>query len=328
MTETTSKTSRPRRPNRWFGRNSRQGNWIAALIIIVATTVLLLLTTDDFATPQNASNLLAQAMPLIIVAIGQMIVIVLAGMDLSVGSVMSLTTAILALDGSPFVLIPLVFLAATSIGLVNGIAIVRLNVHPIIATLSMQFIVIGIAQLLRPVAGGSVPDVVVGMVAGSLLGIPAPVFWAVFVVAAGWKILHGSRFGLHLFAIGGGVASGQTDTAHNFGLKDGRNIVLAYVLSALFAALAGIFIAGRIASGDPSVGSQFALDSITAVAIGGTQLSGGIGGLHGTILGAILMALLANGMNLANLSAFLQGAIKGIILLLVVALQSRKKMGL
>lgn len=328
MTNHVKTTGRPRAAIRLFGKNSRQGNWWAALLIIFLTTVLLITTTDDFATPQNASNLLAQAMPLIIVAIGQMIVIVLAGMDLSVGSVMSLTTAILALDGSPFVLIPLVFLAATAVGLVNGIAIVRLNVHPIIATLSMQFIVLGIAQLLRPVAGGSVPEVVVTLVTGSVLGIPAPVFWAVAVIGIGWKILHGSRFGLHLFAIGGGVASGQSDTAHNFGLKDQRDIVLAYVLSALFAALAGFFIAGRIASGDPSVGSQFALDSITAVAIGGTQLSGGVGGLHGTILGAILMALLANGMNLANLSAFLQGAIKGVILLLVVALQSRKKMGL
>lgn len=328
MSTSSSTPSRPRKPNCWFGRNSRQGNWLAALSIIAVTTMLLLLTTEDFATPQNASNLLAQAMPLIILAIGQMIVIVLGGMDLSVGSVMSLTTAILALDGSPFVLIPLVFLAATSIGLVNGVAIVRLNVHPIIATLSMQFIVLGIAQLLRPVAGGSVPDVVVSLVTGSLLGIPAPAFWAVLVVAAGWKILHGSRFGLHLFAIGGGAASGQADTAHNFGLNDQRNIILAYVLSALFAAIAGCFIAGRIGSGDPGVGAQFALDSITAVAIGGTQLSGGVGGLHGTILGAILMVLLANGMNLANLSAFLQGTIKGIILLLVVALQSRKKMGL
>jgi len=214
------------------------------------------------------------------------------------------------------------------VGLINGVAIVKLNVHPIIATLSMQFIVLGIAQLLRPVAGGSVPDIVVTVVTGAVLGIPAPVFWAVAVTLVSWKILHGSRFGLHLFAIGGGVASGQTNAAHNYGLRDQRNTILAYVLSAVFAALAGIFVAGRIGSGDPNVGTQFALDSITAVAIGGTQLSGGIGGLHGTILGAVLMALLANGMNLANLSAFLQGAIKGAILLIVVALQSRKKMGL
>lgn len=318
----------PIKLSRLLGRNSRQGNWWAPLIIICATTALLMATTVDFATPQNASNLLAQAMPLIIVAIGQMIVVVLAGMDLSVGSVMSMTTALLALDGSPLALIPLVFFAAMLVGLINGVAIVKLNVHPIIATLSMQFIVLGIAQLLRPVAGGSVPDIVVSVVNGSVFGIPAAVFWAAVIILVSWKILHGSRFGLHLFAIGGGVASGQTDAAHNYGLPDQRNTVLAYILSAVFAALAGIFVAGRIGSGDPNVGTQFALDSITAVAIGGTQLSGGIGGLHGTILGAVLMALLANGMNLANLSAFLQGAIKGAILLMVVALQSRKKMGL
>jgi ribose transport system permease protein len=324
----TESSSESQKSNRFLGKNSRQGNWWAPLLVIVVAILLLVTTTDDFATRQNASNLLAQAMPLIIVAIGQMIVIVLAGMDLSVGSVISLTTAILALDGSPLVLIPLVFVAAASIGLVNGFAIVKLNVHPIIATLSMQFIVLGFAQLLRPVAGGSVPDIVVTMVTGNMFGVPAPVLWAILVVAIAWKILHGSRYGLHLFAIGGGVASGQKDAAHNFGLPDQRNIIIAYVLSALFAALAGLFIAGRIGSGDPGVGAQFALDSITAVAIGGTQLSGGVGGLHGTILGAILMALLANGMNLANLSAFLQGAIKGLILLVVVALQTRKKMGL
>lgn len=316
------------RSSRFVGRKSRQGNWWAALVLIIVLAVLLGVTTETFATTENASNLLARAMPLIIVAIGQMIVIILAGMDLSVGSVISLTTAILALDGSPVVLIPLVFLAATAVGLVNGVTIVKLNVHPIIATLSMQFIVLGIAQLLRPVAGGDVPEIVMRAVNGSLFGIPAPVFWAVIVIALAWKILHGSRFGLYLFAIGGGAASGQADAAKNFGLAEQRKIISAYVLSALFAALAGVFLAGRIGSGDPNVGDQFALDSITAVAIGGTQLSGGVGGLHGTILGAILMALLANGMNMVNLSAFLQGVIKGAILLLVVALQSRNKMGL
>ncbi len=309
-------------------KHSRQGLWYVPLVVIAIGIVALSLYTDNFATTQNFSNLLAQALPLIIVAIGQMIVIVLGGMDLSVGSVISLTTAILALDASPFLLIPGVFLAAIVVGFINGFSIVRLNVHPIIATLSLQFIVAGIARLLRPVAGGSVPDVVVGAVNGQVFGIPLTLIWAIVIIAIGWKLIHASRYGLHLFAIGGGVASGQVDAAHNFGLPDRRNIIVAYVLSALFAALAGVFIAGRIASGDPGVGDQFALDSVTAVAIGGTQLSGGIGSLHGTLLGAILMVLLANGMNLANLSAFLQGAIKGAILLLVVSLQTRKKMGL
>jgi len=312
----------------YFGNNSRQGLWYVPLAIIIVGAILLSIYTDDFATSQNFSNLLAQAMPLVIVAIGQMIVVVIGGMDLSVGSIISLTTAILALNAPPIVLMPAALVAAALIGFVNGYSIVRLNVHPIIATLSMQFIVVGLAKLLRPVAGGSVPDFVVASVSNSIFGVPLTLVWAIVIIFVGWKLIHGSRYGLHLFASGGGVASGQEDAAHNFGISDRRNVILAYVFSALFAALAGFFIAGRIASGDPGVGEAFALDSVTAVAIGGTHLSGGIGSLHGTLFGAILMVLLSNGMNLINLSAFLQSSIKGGILLLVVALQSRKKMGL
>ena len=246
----------------------------------------------------------------------------------SVGSVISFTTAILALDGSAWLLVPLVFILAAMIGAANGIIITRFNVHPIIATLSMQYVVLGITRTLRPVSGGSVPEAVISSVSGTLLGIPAPVFWGLFTALVAWKLLHGSRFGLHLFAIGGGVASGAEEAAHNFGVRDKRNIVLAYVICSCFAALAGVFLAGRIVSGDPNVGLLFELDAITAVAIGGTQLSGGIGSLHGTVFGAVVMALLANGMNLANVSPYFQTAIKGGLLLFIVALQSRKKMGL
>lgn len=310
------------------GKNSRQGLWVLPLLIVVIGCVALAVSTEDFATSQNLSNLLKQAMPLIIVAIGQMIVILLGGMDLSVGSVISLTTVLLSLDAPASVTLPLVVLAAVMVGFINGFSVVRLNVHPIIVTLSMQFIVLGVAKLIRPVAGGSVPDFLVQWVNGTFFGVSTVFIWMPVVLLIGWKLIHGSRYGLHLFAIGGGVAAGQEDAARNFGISDRRNIILGYILSALFAALAGLFLAGRIASGDPNVGTIFALDSVTAVAIGGTQLSGGIGGLHGTLIGALLMALLSNGMNLANLSAFLQGSIKGGILLLVVALQSRKKMGL
>jgi ribose transport system permease protein len=137
-----------------------------------------------------------------------------------------------------------------------------------------------------------------------------------------------SRFGLHLFAIGGGVASGNEQAARNFGVPDKRVVLLAYVASACFAALAGIYLAGRIVSGDPNVGLGFELDAITAVAIGGTQLSGGIGSVQGTVIGAFVLAILSNGMNLTNVSPFLQTAIKGGILVMVVALQKRKQIGL
>jgi len=118
------------------------------------------------------------------------------------------------------------------------------------------------------------------------------------------------------------------DAARNVGIRVRRNVILAYVASACFAAAAGIFLAGRIVSGDPAVGNGYELNAITAVAIGGTQLSGGIGSLHGTVIGAFVLALLSNGMTLLNVSPFVQTAIQGGILLLVVAVQTRRKMGL
>lgn len=310
------------------GQNSRQGMWFLALIMAAIIVVWLSIQTEQFLSSENLFNVVAQAMPLIITATGQMFVILLGGLDLSVGSVISFTTAILALDGPGFVLVPAVFLLAALIGFINGFVITRLNVHPIIATLSMQYIVLGVTRIIRPVSGGTVPEFVISLVSGSFLGVPMPVFWGILTILVGLKLLYGSRFGLHIFAIGGGIASGTEEAAHNFGIQDKRNIMLAYVICSLFAALAGTFLAGRIVSGDPNVGLLFELDAVTAVAIGGTQLSGGVGSLHGTIIGAMVMALLANGMNLANISPFIQTAIKGAILLFVVGLQSRKKIGL
>jgi ribose transport system permease protein len=309
-------------------KNSRQGLWLLPLALALLISLYLAVQTRDFSGSENLSNLVAQAMPLIIIAIGQMFVIIIGGLDLSVGSVVSFTTAVLALDLPGYVTIPVVFVLAALIGLTNGIVITRFNVHPIIATLAMQYIVLGVTRLLRPVSGGTVPDLVIQSVKGSVFGVPMAALWGIVVIFIAWKLLHASRFGLHLFAIGGGVASGTEDAARNFGIPVRRNVLLAYIACSCFAALAGVFLAGRIVSGDPNVGLLFELDAITAVAIGGTQLSGGIGSLHGTVIGALVLALLSNGMNLANFSPFIQTSIKGAILLLVVAFQSRKKIGL
>jgi len=309
-------------------RHTRHGLWVLPALIALAIAIVLALQAPDFLGAANVFNLVAQTMPLMITATGQMFVVIIGGLDLSVGSLISLATAVLALGGPSWVLIPAVFVIAALVGLTNGYVTTRLNVHPIIATLAMQYILLGVTRILRPVAGGTVPDIVISSVAGSLFGIPMPVFWAILVILVAWKLLHGARFGLHLFAIGGGVASGAEQAARNFGIADRRNIMLAYMTCSLFAALAGVFLAGRIVSGDPNVGLLFELDAITAVAIGGTQLSGGIGSLQGTAVGALVLSLLSNGMNLLNLSPFVQTAIKGSILLLVVGLQTRKKMGL
>jgi ribose transport system permease protein len=310
------------------GNQNRQGQWLVPTALLMLVSIFLSVRTANFLTAENLVNLVSQAMPLVITAVGQMFVVVVGGLDLSVGSLISFTTAILAIDAPGYVLIPGVFGLAVLVGMTNGFVVTRLNVHPIIATLGMQYVILGAARILRPVAGGNIPDVVTRAVAGSAFGIPMPVFWGIFVILVAWKLLHGSRFGLHLFAIGGGIASGMETAARNFGIADKRTVILAYVASSCFAALAGTFLAGRIVSGDPNVGLLFELDAITAVAIGGTQLSGGVGSLHGTIVGAVVLAVLSNGMNLTNISPFIQTAIKGGILLSVVALQSRKKIGL
>ncbi|MCP1853155.1 ribose transport system permease protein [Bradyrhizobium sp. USDA 4541] len=251
-----------------------------------------------------------------------MIVILVRGLDLSVGSVVSLTTGILSLNAPAYVSVPAVILAAVAIGLLNGISVTSFRVHPIIATLSMTGIVQGVAMFVRPSAGGAVPSEILFLVSGKVFGIYMPVLWVAAAILVAWKVVHGSRFGLHLFAIGGG------ETAGTFGIAEQRNVVAAYVLSSCFAAVAGIFLAGRIVSGDPNIGAQYAVDSITAVALGGTQLAGGIGSLHGTVVGCALLAVIANGMNLLNVSAFIQTIVKGLILLAVISLQPRKTIGL
>ena len=302
--------------------NSRYGLWTIPLLVAIACCASLAASTADFATSQNILNLVAQAAPLILVSIGQMIVILVRGLDLSVGAVVSLTTAILSLNAPVYLTLPAAILMAALVGLLNGISVTRFMVHPIIATLSIMGITQGVAMFIRPSAGGSVASEIVFLVSGQVLGVYMPVIWVIVAILLSWKIVHGSRFGLHLFAIGGG------ETAGTFGIAEHRNILAAYILSSCFAAAAGIFLAGRIASGDPNIGTQYAVDSITAVALGGTQLAGGIGSVHGTIIGCGLLALIANGMNLLNVSAFVQTIVKGLILVAVISLQPRKNIGL
>lgn len=303
--------------------NSRQGLWQLPLGMAVVLALWLSLRSNTFFDGQNLLNLVAQATPLLLTSLGQLIVVLIGGLDLSVGAVISLGTAILAADAPMGVLLPTVFIASAAVGLVNGYAVARLHVHPIIATLSTMSLVQGATLIIRPVAGGSVPEAVQAMVNATPLGVPMSLLWSVAAIAIGWKIVHASRYGLYLFAVGGGAP-----VARSYGIGVERVVIGAYVLSSTFAATAAVFLAGRITSGDPKIGELFAIESITAVALGGVQLAGGVGGVPGAITGVAFLALLANGMNLENVSAFIQTVVKGLILLAVIALQPRKNIGL
>lgn len=305
------------------GQNSRQGTWLLPLLMAAIAIVCLSLRSSIFLSTQNLSNLFAQATPLIIASLGQLMVVLIGGLDLSLGAVISLTTSLLVIDAPVYLVLPMVFLTAALIGFVNGFTVARLKVHPIIATLSVMSVVQGITLLIRPVAGGTIPPAVAQLVNADFFGIPMAFFWVIWATACGWKVVHSSRYGLHLFAVGGG-----SSIASSYGISTQRITISAYVLASTFAATAGVFLAGRIGSGDPKIGDLYAVESITAVALGGVQLAGGVGSVAGALTGSAVLSLLANGMNLENISAFVQTVVKGLILLAVVAMQPRKNIGL
>jgi ribose transport system permease protein len=307
-----------------LGRNSRSGVSFVTLGIPLALVVLLVATTAHyFLSWENLTNLSGQMTALLIVSFGQLLVALVAGLDLSVGSVMSLATCVVASDASLWITVPIALAIGIVVGLVNGSGVALLGIHPIIMTLSTMTFLQGAAYLLRAVPGGHVPDLLASSARGTLLGVPDSLLWSVICALVLAWLLYRSRFGLHLFATGGNPMSARLN-----GVNAVRVCISAYVLCSVFAVLAGLFLSARIASGDPAAGQSFGLDSVTAIALGGTQLSGGVGGMIGAITGTIALGLASNGMNLLNVSPFLQSAAKGLLLIFAICAQRRTSVGL
>ena len=302
---------------------SRSGTQNLALLLVIVVWLTLAFATTRFMTVENSENLTVQIAPLLLVALGQTLVILTGGLDVSVGAIIGLTSAIMSLPLSPFVSLPLALGAAALVGAWNGTLVDRLNIHPIVVTLASSTVVTGIALLLRPTPGGIVPPALVSLVNMHFLGLPMAVFWIVIFVGLAMFLLQRTRFGLHLVSVGGSPAN-----ARLAGIKVNRTVICSYMLCALFAAVSGLFLTGRISSGDATVGLTFTLDSIAAVALGGTQFTGGIGGAFGTLFGSVLLGLLSNGMNLLNVSPFLQSILNGLLLLLAVSFSRRKQYGI
>ncbi|MBL8578298.1 MAG: ABC transporter permease [Mesorhizobium sp.] len=294
---------------------------LPVILLIIALATVLGFSSPYALSTQNLVNILNQQVSLILVTVGQVMVILTAGLDLSVGSVVSMTTAIVSHD-LPFA-VPLAIAAALAVGLVNAIGILRLGVHPILMTLSTMTAVQGIALFIRPIPGGQVPGWMTDYASAVYFGLPLPVICAAILVVIAGTVISRSRFGLHLMAVGA-----SEESALLGGVNTGRIILIAYLMSSLFACLAGLNLAARLASGDPLVGTSFAIDSIAATALGGTQLSGGLGGVTGPVTGVLFLALLGNGLNLLNISTYYQMIIKGALLILAVSAHRRSQPGL
>lgn len=257
------------------------------------------------------------ALTLILVATGQTIVITMGGIDLSVGGVVSLSTAIAATKlgsgGGQMWLWMLVIVAfGAGAGALNGLLVSRLRLQPFIVTLATWSVWGGVALWVLPTEGGTIPTSLTSAANGTLAGIATPV-WLVVVIALFWAWFKRTRLGTGIRSVGSSERSARLG-----GVDVARTTVAAYALCGLFAALAGIFLTTQTASGSPTVGNDYILQSVAAVVIGGTSLFGGRGGVGGTIAGALILTIIGNLVFALHVSSFWVPIASGLLLVLAV----------
>ncbi|RYE45583.1 MAG: ABC transporter permease [Hyphomicrobiales bacterium] len=303
--------------------SARSGHSRYTIGLPVLLFVVLTFAVPNFPEPQNLINVSGQMTALLIVSLGQLVVALIAGVDLSVGSVMSLAGCIVATQENPFVGVLMALALGVVVGLVNGMGVAFARIHPLVMTLSTMTFLQGFAYLVLPIPGGRVVDGLGLLANGSVFGLPKPLLWCVACLALVGFMLHLTRLGLHIFAVGANERS-----AHFNGVRTRAVVVVAYVVCSLLAVVAGIYLAARVASGDPAMGASFSLESVTAIALGGVQLTGGVGSLVGVVTGTLSLGLITNGINLSGISPFMRGTITGLLLLAAVCVQRRKVVGL
>lgn len=306
-----------------------------ALIILFLLVVAFTVVTPDFLTVNNLVNILRQYSVLMILAVGQTLVIVSRGIDLSVasnaalsGSVMGVAYAYWAWPEPASLLVGLA--AGVAVGAFNGFVITRLDVPDFIATLGTFVAVRGIALLVtdglpvpdfeRAVEGRTLPSTVSTLGVDSVLGMPLIAIVALVCALVGGFILSRTRLGRSAYAIGG-----NTEAARMSGIKVERSKVWIYVISGLLAAVGGFMLTGRQASANALMGEGLELQSIAAVVIGGTNLFGGEGRMSGTVIGVLIIGVLSNGLSIAGVAEFWQRVVNGLIIVAVVALDQWRR---
>ncbi|WP_103503178.1 MULTISPECIES: substrate-binding domain-containing protein [Streptomyces] len=297
------------------------GALTALLVLLVAMSLL----SGDFLTTQNLLNVGVQAAVVAILAFGVTFVIVSGGIDLSVGSVAALSATFMAWmaanDGVPVWLAVLLAIAVgLACGLVNGVLISYGKLPPFIATLAMLSIGRGLSLVISQGSPIAFPESVsfLGDTLGGWLPVPLLVMAGMGLVTA--VILARTYIGRSMYAIGG-----NEEAARLSGLRVNRQKLAIYALSGLFAAVAGIVLASRLSSAQPQAAQGYELDAIAAVVIGGASLAGGVGKASGTLIGALILAVLRNGLNLMSVSAFWQQVVIGVVIALAVLLDTLRR---
>jgi ribose transport system permease protein len=302
-------------------KSRRTGLSPIVLMLPIALFLLLCISSGTFRSLENLANVNSQITALLIASLGQGIVAISGGIDLSVGSVMSLTSAILV-TADPAWGVPLALAMGVTVGLINGFGVTLFRVHPLVMTLATMTFVQGVALLLHPVPGGAVPGYLRTLAVSQVAGMPAALFWCAAAILLAWFLLNRSPYGPRIYAVGANPVSAERN-----GIAVTRLKVACFVLCSLCAVIAGIFLTARVGAGDATMGTPYALDTITAMALGGVQLAGGTGSVLGVVAGVITLGLISNGMNLLGVSPFLRAALTGALLLLAIGMQRREAIG-
>ena len=305
-----------RRTINWPGFLRRYGIVFSFLFLCLALSLL----SDRFLTWTNVLNILRQSSINGIIAVGMTMVILTRGIDLSVGAVLALSsvvTADLLQIGLPVPLAMLTGLAlGAALGSASGLLISRLRIPPFIATLGLMTVSRGLALTYTqgmPIT--SLPASFDFLGAGSLGPIPMPIVLAAVIFLAGHFLLTRTNLGLYIYALGDNPVAARFS-----GISTRKVTFFVYALTGFLAALAGMILAGRLDSAQPTAGYGYEFDAIAAVVVGGTSLAGGEGNLFGTLVGALLIGVLNNGLNLLNVPSLWEQVVKGVVIALALLL--------
>jgi ribose transport system permease protein len=298
------------------------GPLLGLLILMVIVSIL----NPSFLAPLNILNLLRQVAINALIAYGMTFVILTGGIDLSVGSILALSSALMAgmiVSGlDPILAILIGCILGAVMGTVNGLLVTKGKMAPFIATLATMTIFRGLTLVYtdgNPITGLGDNYLFQLFGRGYFLGIPVPAVTMMISFAVLWVILHKTPFGRQTYAIGG-----NEKAAIISGIKVPRVKVMIYSLAGLLSALAGAILTSRLNSAQPTAGTSYELDAIAAVVLGGTSLSGGRGRIFGTLIGALIIGTLNNGLNLLGVSSFYQLVVKGIVILIAVLIDRKK----
>lgn len=299
---------------------------LIALILLITVVSFL---NANFFTLDNILNILRQTSVNAIIAVGMTLVILTAGIDLSVGSILALCGAFAAtmvgLEVPVMIAVPTSLIAGALLGGLTGIIIAKGKVQAFIATLVTMTLLRGVTMVYtdgRPISTGftDTADAFAWFGTGYLLGIPVPVWIMAVVFIAAWYMLNHTRFGRYVYALGGNESATRLS-----GIDVDKVKIGVYAICGFLAALAGIIVASRLSSAQPTAGMGYELDAIAAVVVGGTSLAGGRGRIMGTLIGALIIGFLNNALNLLDVSSYYQMIAKAVVILLAVLVDNKNK---